>query len=334
MRWSSRAGVTVALVALMAVSATVGYFVTRAQVANIGSALRWVAGITVTESTGPPVSGSAIVMSTGGTMLTTYHAVRSAEVIAVRIDGRSAYATPIALAPQDDLAVLQLLNTGGLTAASIGDASSLHAGSSVVEVGSAAGAGGAPQALTGDITATGETVTTTDPDSANPLTLQDVVAFATSTPAAGPGGAVLDSSGNLVGMFVAGSARVAGVGGNTGYMVPVNRLTEVLSELRNGGNGASLLRGSGGHLDIELTDSLSPAGAKVVTALQGTPGWLAGLAPGDVIVAVDSTAVHSATELDAALQQHQGGDTVTISWIAPDGSRHSGTTQLAAETLP
>jgi S1-C subfamily serine protease len=60
------------------------------------------------------------------------------------------------------------------------------------------------------------------------------------------------------------------------------------------------------------------------------PGDQAELAAGDVIVAVDDTAVDSAATLTTVLNSHHPGDSVRLTWLDPSGQQHDATVRLAA----
>jgi putative serine protease PepD len=55
-------------------------------------------------------------------------------------------------------------------------------------------------------------------------------------------------------------------------------------------------------------------GAQVANVASGSPAAGAGLQPGDVITAVDGTAVSSPADLAQQVRSHQPGDQVTITY--------------------
>jgi len=68
-------------------------------------------------------------------------------------------------------------------------------------------------------------------------------------------------------------------------------------------------------------------GARVVEVVPGSPADDAGLEVGDVITAVDGSTVADGSELVAAIQVHDPGDTVTITY-GRDGSSSTATVEL------
>jgi S1-C subfamily serine protease len=77
---------------------------------------------------------------------------------------------------------------------------------------------------------------------------------------------------------------------------------------------------------------IAPAtsGALVGGVFCGTPASATGLQAGDVIVAVDGHAVTSASSLHAVVSTYRPGNTVTVSWVDPNGKKHTGSLKLAA----
>lgn len=70
------------------------------------------------------------------------------------------------------------------------------------------------------------------------------------------------------------------------------------------------------------------SGATVAGVVSGSPAETAGLAAGDLITAVDGTAVSSAEGLGELIAAHHPGDTVTISWTDSSGATHSTDVEL------
>ncbi|MBV8300396.1 MAG: trypsin-like peptidase domain-containing protein [Candidatus Dormibacteraeota bacterium] len=315
-----------------ALAAVVGLVVGRSAAGNTGAAAAAVGGITVSFGNGSTVNGSAVVLNTSGEMVTTYHAVTGAVSISLLLNGHRYFASPVALDPGDDVAVLQVLGAGALPQAPLGDSGSLHVGDPLAVIGTDAGAAAPPAVIAASITALGQTVTSSDPDAANPITLSGLIEFAAQSPPQGVGGAVVDGSGHAVGMFVAGAARLrGGVGPDIGYAIPIATIQEVAHEAA-AGTGGSVLRGNGGYLGVEVRDSNSPAGAYVVQVPVGTPAYVAGIGAGDVIIAVNDTSIVSADGLGETLRTFMGGDRVRVTYVDPHGGRHTTAVQLAAST--
>ena len=61
-------------------------------------------------------------------------------------------------------------------------------------------------------------------------------------------------------------------------------------------------------------------GADVARVVSGSPADKAGLRPGDVVTAIDSTRIIGADGLVAAVQRHRPGDTVSITFTRGTGT--------------
>jgi S1-C subfamily serine protease len=72
------------------------------------------------------------------------------------------------------------------------------------------------------------------------------------------------------------------------------------------------------------------SGAAIAGVLPGSPAENAGITAGDVITSVDGQAVSSPSALQAAMEQHRPGDSVTIGWTDANGQSQSASVTLGA----
>jgi membrane-associated protease RseP (regulator of RpoE activity) len=84
----------------------------------------------------------------------------------------------------------------------------------------------------------------------------------------------------------------------------------------NGGNQAPAnpAPASGAFLGVSVQDSTSPQGAQVGSVVTGGPADAVGIKAGDVITAVDGSAVTNASQLASRIQAHQSGDQISITY--------------------
>jgi membrane-associated protease RseP (regulator of RpoE activity) len=84
----------------------------------------------------------------------------------------------------------------------------------------------------------------------------------------------------------------------------------------NNGNGGSSnpTTGSTAFLGVQIEAAANGNGAQIADVQSGSPAATAGLQSGDVITAVDGTSVNSPAALVQAVQSHNGGDQVTITY--------------------
>jgi S1-C subfamily serine protease len=98
-------------------------------------------------------AGTGIILTSTGEVLTNNHVVEGATSITVQIAGRAgSYAAyVIGVDPTADVAIIQIHGVSGLPTATLADSSTLQRGESVVAIGNAGGAGGAPSVTQGTI---------------------------------------------------------------------------------------------------------------------------------------------------------------------------------------
>ena len=83
-------------------------------------------------------------------------------------------------------------------------------------------------------------------------------------------------------------------------------------------------------LGVSITDNTG-GGALVGTVAPGSAAFAAGLRAGDVITALDDSAVGGADDLTAAVRTHKPGDRVTIHFTR-DGTEQTATATMGSTT--
>jgi S1-C subfamily serine protease len=128
------------------------------------------------------------------------------------------------------------------------------------------------------------------------------------------GGALIDTRGALVGINTAIVAKSLGVEG-IGFAIPVNMVRGVLAEIVAHGR---VSRGWIGIRPQDLTDDeanqlgLAEGGVVVTGLLAGSPAQQAGLAGGDLLLAIDGNPVHSSVEALGRIATHKPGTQLTL----------------------
>lgn len=264
-------------------------------------------------------SGSGVVLSADGYVLTNNHVVAldGAGEAAVQVrtaDGRLYDARIVGTDPSSDLAVLQLADAGGLTAATFAD-------SEDVQVGDLAVAIGAPLGLSN--TVTNGIISATDRAVATGSDQEQTVIDALQTDAAinpgNSGGALVDAAGEVIGINTAIATVATQVpgqqsqGGNigVGFAIPSNTATRIAQQIIDTGSATHALLGVSARTAAEDGAAIG-TGAEVVLVQAGSPAAEAGLEIGDVVTAVGDRAVTSSTELTAAVRSAEPGDEVTL----------------------
>ncbi|MFJ8075669.1 S1C family serine protease [Streptomyces sp. NPDC096176] len=91
-------------------------------------------------------TGSGVIITSDGEIVTNNHVISGASVIKVRLsDGKTYEADVLGTDPDKDLALIKLKGASGLKAAALGDSSEVKVGDEVVAIGS-------PEGLTGTVT--------------------------------------------------------------------------------------------------------------------------------------------------------------------------------------
>src|SRR5512135_62946 len=246
--------------------------------------------------------GSGVVVSPNGYILTNQHVVEAADEIQVALaNGKTVPARVVGADPDTDLAVLKI-DARDLPAITFAEPDSLKVGDWVLAVGNPFGVG---QTVTaGIVSALGRTH----------LGINTFENFIQTDAAINPGnsgGALVDASGNLVGVNSAIYSRTGGSQG-IGFAIPVSIARKVMEQIIKTG---SVTRGWVGvevqDLNPELAESFSlksAEGALIAGVLKGGPADVGGIRPGDILVAVNGHAVSDSASLLNLIAALKPGD--------------------------
>ncbi len=259
-------------------------------------------------------SGSGIVLSEDGEILTNNHVVEVAtqggKMTVDFDDGTSASATVVGTDPLSDLAVIQAEDVSGLTAATIGNSDRLDVGEGVVAIGSPFGL---------EATVTSGIVSSLN----RPVSIADASGTDTTYPAiqtdaainpGNSGGPLVDLDGDVIGInsSIRTSSSSAGEGGSIGlgFAIPITTVLPLVEQLRNGETPTHA------RLGVTVADTASSdglvTGARIGEVEQGSAGDEAGLEAGDVVTRIDDQPITSSEALVATVRGYRPGDTVTI----------------------
>lgn len=265
-------------------------------------------------------TGSGVVISSDGYVLTNHHVVAGAEEIRVQTADEEAYeADLVGSDPETDLALLRLRDLQEpLVAASLGNSDDLRVGDFVLAIGHPFGL---------ELTVTSGIISA----KSRVIGLGPYDEFLQTDAAINPGnsgGPLFDLQGNVVGITTAILARGQGIG----FAIPVDLIQALLPQLRENGR---VVRGFLGVAAQDVTEDLATAfdleaedGALISSAEEGTPAHSAGLLPGDVVVSVDEESVDGASDLSRRVASRRPGDAITIEYLR-DGERRTTRVTLA-----
>jgi len=225
--------------------------------------------------------GSGVVINSKGYILTNQHVVEAADEIEVALsDGKKLAAKVVGSDPESDLAVLHV-QAQDLPAITLGRAEDLKVGDVVLAIGNPLGVG---QTVTmGIVSALHRTGLRIN-------TFENFIQTDAAINQGNSGGALIDASGNLVGINTAILSQSGGSIG-IGFAIPVSTAKQVMEQLIASG---AVTRGWVGvelqEITPDLADSFklgTTAGVLVAGVQRGSPADRAGIKPGDIIMTVD-----------------------------------------------
>jgi S1-C subfamily serine protease len=244
----------------------------------------------------PRGSGSAVVLSSDGFLLTSAHVVEGADGgTSVFHDGRSYDFDVVGADRLSDLAVLRVGATD-LPAATIGDAGHLRVGQLVVAVGSPLGFAGSVSA--GVVSALGRSLTAAHGRHAR--LVENVIQTDAALHPGNSGGALATSRAEVVGINTA--VVGPGIGQGLGMAVPLDASTGALvaALMADGRVRRAYVGLAGGARPLPPRAAAATGrdrGIEVTSVVEGSPAAEAGLRPEDVILAVAGLPVEAIGDL-------------------------------------
>ncbi|HVC76643.1 MAG TPA: trypsin-like peptidase domain-containing protein [Candidatus Micrarchaeaceae archaeon] len=282
-----------------------------------------------TVTTSGQAAGTGQILTSDGEVLTNNHVVDGSTSISVVIAGRSGnfHAHVIGVDPARDVALIQIEGVSGLPTITLGSSSSVNVGDPVVAIGNALGLGGAPSVTTGNVTALDQSITASEGGSNSEQLIGMIQSNAPIQPG-DSGGAIVNSSGQVVGMITAGDVQgFRSQTSTTNYSVPSDTAISIVNRIRSGEAAADIVYGQVGFMGVSVRDT-NAGGAQVVTVQSGSPADSAGISPGAIISKVGGTSITSSAALGTAIRSHKAGDRVSVTWTDSNGS-HTTTMTLA-----
>lgn len=256
-------------------------------------------------------SGSGIIISEDGYIITNNHVVENASKVSVGLsDKRSFTATVIGTDPLTDLAVIKI-DTDGLIPAYLGDSDNLKVGQWVMAIGN-------PLALTSTVTAgivsaigRGQLGLIRDSYGVESFIQTDAVINPGNS-----GGALVDLSGAVVGVNSAIATRGTGTYIGYGFAIPINLARTVAKDLISTGKvNRGYIGVNIGEVDNAMAKSLGldrPRGVIIQGILEGGAASATDLKSGDVILKIDGREVNQPNELQSYIASKSAGTSVTL----------------------
>lgn len=258
-------------------------------------------------------SGSGIIISSDGYIVTNNHVVNGATSLKVILNTKEEYdAKLVGVDAQTDIAVIKI-EASGLTSAVLGNSGDVEVGELAVAIGNPLGQELAGTVTTGIISATNRTVTVDDVE----YTLLQTDAAINN---GNSGGALVNAYGEVIGI---NSVKMASTGvEGLGFAIPSDIAKPIINDLMTVGyvQGRPVI-GINGWRNITKDMSLYyklPVGIYVTSVVEFSAAEKAGIRPGDVIVKYNGEKVETVDELNALRDQNKVGDTVTLTIVRDD----------------
>ena len=277
----------------------------------------------ITESGMNPgrATGTGVVITSDGDILTNDHVVNGADTVSVLFAGSidPIPATVLAVDVGNDLALIHVDKTG-LTPAVFADPKSIDIGDEVVAVGFALDLDGGPTVTRGIVSALNRTIVSGDG------ALDGLIQTDTAISSGNSGGPLVNTRGQVVGINTAvfqSSSEVAA--NNVGFSISVAEALPVIEELRAQANGQARTEG---YLGVSVLDRDDGGlGAMIAEVSPGSPADLAGMKVDDIVIEADGSPVDGQPALVAAIRDKSPGDTIKID-VLRDGERVTLTAKL------
>ena len=253
--------------------------------------------------------GSGVIVDAEAHVITNHHVIATADLIRAQLaDGRVADARIVGRDPETDLAILQLDLKKNVPVMPLGNSDRVRVGDIVLAIGNPVGLS---QTVTqGIVSATGR-------GQLGVATFENFIQTDAPINVGNSGGALINASGELIGINTAVLAKNLGVEG-IGFAIPVNLVGGVMKEILTRGR---VVRGWIGIVPADIDQiearrfNLPQAGVVVAKLYVGSPAAAVGMEPRDIILTVNGAKVGSAQDTLTRIANAKPGTKVRITGI-------------------
>lgn len=251
-------------------------------------------------------SGSGIIYSTDGYIITNYHVIENATSVTVTLsDGTEYDARIVGSDSSSDLAVLKI-EASGLSAAELGDSDALQIGELVVAIGNPLGY---------ENTVTDGIVSGLNRQLTNYTDTMTLIQTNAAINSGNSGGALVNSKGEVIGI---NSAKlVASNAEGMGFALSINEVKPIVEELISKGHVSRPYLGVSINSQYQVDEATAekyeiPMGIQIADVVKGGPADKAGLQAGDIIYKVNDTLIQSFDDLSNIIDNSKVGDQLRI----------------------
>ena len=238
-------------------------------------------------------SGSGIIISNDGYIVTNQHVVDGASEISVVLNTGEEYnAKLIGQDTKTDLAVLKIDAGNDLPAAVLGDSSNIKTGELAVAIGNPMGMEFSGSVTAGIISATNRTMTIED-------RTYNLIQTDAAINSGNSGGALINQYGEVIGI---NSVKLSSTGvEGMSFAIPTSEAKPIIDDLMSSGYVT-------GRPLVGIVIQSTKYGLFISSVNQGSGAEKAGLKTGDQILSVDGTEVSSTTEINKIRDTKKPGD--------------------------
>jgi serine protease Do len=257
------------------------------------------------------VTGSGVIFSPDGYILTNKHVVNNADNAQVILSDRSAYNVANNNIWMDDLADLAVIKIDGknLPTAQFGDPDTIKVGDWVVAIGNALGLSpveGGPTVTDGIVSNLGRSLTI------DTTRYYDLIQTSAAINPGNSGGPLINMDGQVIGINSAGATQAQ----NIGFAINVGTAQHIYNDLvKYGRPDHPYLGAVPDDITAQIMKSktnMPKAGAIISSIEFKSPADLAGLKQNDIIVLFGNETVSSAADLIKAIWRNDVGDKVEV----------------------
>jgi serine protease Do len=267
-------------------------------------------------------SGSGVIFSTEGYIVTNNHVIASAERIEVNYNKRIYPAELIGTDPSTDLAVIRIKESN-LPAITLSSSKNVQVGEWVIAVGNPYTL--ASTVTAGIVSAKGRRIGILE----DKFPIESFIQTDAAINPGNSGGALVNKMGELVGI---NSAILSRTGSYTGYAfaIPVDIVKKVFNDIvKYGVVQKGLIGGAVIEYNFENakkynldTEVKSFAGVLLESVDRTGPAAEAGLKPGDVIIKINNLAVNTQSEFEEELSSYNPGNKISFTYLR-EGKQNS-----------
>lgn len=279
-------------------------------------------------------AGSGIVIDDTGLILTNSHVIAGAQSMEVAFfDGTTAEAELVGASPEKDTALIQAVDTDGVTPAELGSSASVRVGDEVVAIGNALDLGSQPTVTLGIVSAKDRSISDAT------VSLSSLLQTDAAINPGNSGGPLVNALGEIVGVNTA----IINNAQNIGFAISIDTVKPLIEQIKAGEVEELPNQAFFGVTQVsveDLSDAVreefdvsAEAGAFITNVDPGSGADEVGLEEGDVVIAIDGETVDSSEDLGRIILEHDVGDEIEVEYRRGD-EELSGTGTLGCRNEP